>query len=98
MAVWGRTHYRLGANAIAGARPVLNDEWLAKPFRQPLTDQAREDVGCAARGTSDDDAHRSRRIGLRPSDARDDRECGSTRCQMQKLTARKFHGVMSRIV
>src|SRR5205823_2319878 len=39
-----------------------------------------------------DDAHRPRRIGLRPSDPRHGRERGSARCQMQKLpSARKFH-------
>jgi hypothetical protein len=78
MAVWGRTHYRLGANVIAATRPVLNDEWLAKPFRQPLTDQAREDVGCAAGSYSDDDAHWPRRISLCPRVSRHRRERYST--------------------
>jgi hypothetical protein len=30
---------------------------------------------------------------LRPSNARDRRQRGSTRCQMQKLAARQVHGV-----
>ena len=34
---------------------------------------------------TDDDAHRPRRIGLRPRDARDGRERGGARGQMQKL-------------
>jgi hypothetical protein len=38
-------------------------------------------------------AHRPRRIGLRPSNARDGRQRGSARCQMQKISAGKFHGV-----
>ena len=50
IAVGGRAHDRLGADIAAGTRPVLDDEWLAKPLRQPLTDQAREDVGRAAGG------------------------------------------------
>ena len=44
VAVRRRTHDRLGADIAAGARPVLDDEWLAEPLRQPLTHQAREDV------------------------------------------------------
>ena len=34
---------------------------------------------------ADDDAHRPRRIGLRPRDPRDGRQRGSARCQMQKM-------------
>ena len=42
--------------------------------------------------TANDDAHRPRRIGLRPSEARDGRERGSARGQMQKLSSvGKFH-------
>ena len=54
VAVGGRTHDRLGADIAAGARPVLDDEWLAEPLRQPLTHQARDDVGRAAGGKADD--------------------------------------------
>ena len=43
-------------------------------------------------GKADDDAHRPRRIGLRPRDARHGRQRGSARGQMQKLSAGKFHG------
>ena len=42
------------------------------------------------------DAHRPRRIGLRPCDARHGRQRGSARGQMQKLSAGKFHGVPSK--
>ena len=37
---------------------------------------------------ADDQAHRPRRIGLRPRDARHGRERGSARGQMQKLLRR----------
>ena len=50
IAVRRRTHDRLGGDIAAGARPVLDDELLAEPLRQPLTDQARDDVGRAAGG------------------------------------------------
>ena len=43
-------------------------------------------------GKADDDAHRPRRIGLRPRDARHGRQRGSARGQMQKLpSVGKFH-------
>jgi len=86
------THDRLGADIGAGTRPVLDDEWLAKSFRKPLPDQAGRDVDRSAGGKSNDDAYWPRRIGLRARDPRHDRECGSARCQMQKLAAGKFHG------
>src|SRR6266852_5309560 len=95
MAVGRRTHDRLGCDIGPRARPVVDDEWLAEPLRQPLTHQAREDVLRAAGGTADDKTHQPRRIGLRPCDPRRDRESGGACCQMQKLTAPKFHGVAS---
>ena len=42
-------------------------------------------------GKSDDDAHRPRRIGLRPCDARHDRQRGGARGQMQEFRVGKFH-------
>jgi len=49
MAVGGRTRHCLGGDVARSTRPVLNDEWLAETLRQPLTNQAREDVRRAAR-------------------------------------------------
>jgi hypothetical protein len=43
------------------------------------------------RGSTDDYAHRPRRVGLRESDARHRRQRGSTGGQMQKNSAGKFH-------
>src|SRR5215831_16549275 len=49
-------------------------------------------VGGAARRKTYDPAYRPRRVGLRPRDARDGRERGSARGQMQKLpSVGKFH-------
>ena len=70
IAIGGCLHDRLGTDIAAGTRPVLDDEWLAEPFRKPLTHQARENVGRPTGGKTDDDAHQARRIGLRPSEAR----------------------------
>jgi hypothetical protein len=58
----------------------LDDEWLAEPFRQRLTYQARDDLDYATGRKADDDAHRPRRIGLRPRKARHAWQRGSARC------------------
>src|SRR5215467_12596657 len=91
MAVGGRTRHCLGGDVARSTRPVLNDEWLAETLRQPLTNQAREDVRRAARGKADDDSHGPRRIGLRPCNSRDSRQRGRARCEMEKISAGKFH-------
>ena len=91
VAVGGRAHDGFGGDIAGGARPVLDDEWLAEPLRQPLAHQAREDVIRGTGGKADDQAHWPSRIGLRPRDARDGRKRGSARCQMQNSTAGKFH-------
>src|SRR6516165_7437973 len=69
----------------------FDDELLTEPLRQPLTDQACHDVECAGRSKRGDDAHRPRRIGLRPSEARHSRKRGSAGCEMQELATGKFH-------
>src|SRR6516225_5571838 len=91
VAVCGRANCGLGADIAAAARPVVDNELLAEPLRQPLSDQAREDVGRAGRGEWHDQTHRSRRIGLRPCDARHCGQRGSACCEMQELAAGKFH-------
>src|SRR5262245_5584795 len=92
VAVCRRAHDRFGTNIAARARPVLDDEWLAQPLGQPLTHRTGDEVVSAARADWHDQTHRPRRIGLRESEPRHARECGSTRGQMQKLsTVGKFH-------
>src|SRR5439155_732095 len=94
IAIGGRTDDGLGGDIAGSAAPVLDDEWLTEPLRERLTHQAYEDVRSAARGISNDAAHRPCRIGLRPPDPRDRRQRGSARGQMQKSTAGKFHGTL----
>src|SRR5262249_5527090 len=91
IAVGGRTHDRLGGDISAGAWPVLDDDLLTKPVRQPASDQASHNVGASARRKAHDDVYGARRIGLRPRDPRYGRQRGSTGCQMQKISAGKFH-------
>ena len=93
MAVGGRTDDCLGGDLPLGTRSVLDDEWLAETLRQPLTNQAREDVGRTAGRKADHDTYRSRRIGLRPGDGRQRRERSNARGQMQKSSTGKCHGV-----
>ncbi len=95
VAIWQRPHDGLSSDIAAGARPVLNDELLTKPLGEPLTYYARDDVNRLARGKSDDNAPRPRRISLRRSDAREGWKRGSARGQMQKFATGKFHGVAS---
>jgi hypothetical protein len=82
----------LSGDIAARTCPVLDEKRLAELLRQPLTEQARGDVGSAASCKADDDAHRPRWIGLRPRVARQRRQCRSA-CQMQKFAAGKFHAV-----
>src|SRR5262245_16579930 len=91
MAVGGRTRHYLGGDLPLRARSILDDEWLAETLRQPLTNQAREDVGWTAGREADDDADRPRRVGLRESEARDYRQRGGARGQTEKISAGKFH-------
>src|SRR6516162_11608772 len=91
IAISRRIHDHLSSDVAAGARPVLNDEWLPGSLLQPLTHQAREDVVPAAGSIPDNPAHRSGRIGLRPRDARTSRQRGSAHGQMEKIAAGKFH-------
>jgi hypothetical protein len=74
MAIRWREHDGFGGDIAAGPGAVLDDEWLAEPVGQPLSEKPRKDVGRTTRCKADDDAHRPRRIGLRPSEARDGRE------------------------
>src|SRR5260370_32438274 len=79
VAVRGSANDGFGRYVGAGARPVLNDEWLAESLRQPWPQEARENIGCAARAEADDQVHRLRRVALRPCNARDSRQRGSAR-------------------
>jgi hypothetical protein len=84
-------HDAFGADIAAGARSVLNDERLPESLQQRLAHKPRDGVGCLAGRKRDDDAHRPRRIGLCPSEARGGRERGSARSQMQERAAGKVH-------
>src|SRR5260370_1429296 len=91
MSVGGRTQDRLGSDVAVSARTVFDDELLTEPLRQPLTYQARGNVGSSGWSIANDDAYRPRRIGLSPRDPRHGRQRGNARGEMQEFTAGKFH-------
>src|SRR5215831_17097836 len=66
----------LDPNIAAAAWTILNDELLAESLREPLADQSRSDVVQPTGRKGHDDAHRPRRIGLRPRYARYSRQRG----------------------
>jgi YD repeat-containing protein len=76
----------------------FGDQGLGEPLRQPLTHQTRGDVSGASGGIPDDQAYRSRGIGLRPRNPRNGRKRGSTRCQMQPSGAIAAAGLWSRAI
>ena len=66
VAVGRRAHDRFGADVAGAAGPVVDDDGLTEPLREPLADQAREHVTGAAGREADHDAHRSRRDRFAP--------------------------------
>jgi hypothetical protein len=84
----------LGTVHTAGAADVLDDDLLAQNFAHALRHEAAEHVLRSTGGEGNNHRDGSRRIRLRPSEARDDRECGSARDQMQKSTAGTFHDAL----
>ena len=85
------THDPAGTDGAAGPGDVLDQNGLTERCLHAFGERARDNVGRAARWERCDNGDRSRRIGLRPSKARDSRQRGSARGQMQKLSAGKFH-------
>jgi hypothetical protein len=91
IAVCRRTHDRLYTDIPATAGTVLDEELLTEALRQQLSNEARSNVVHATGCKWDNDAHRPRRIGLRESDPRHNRQRGSAGGEIQKISAGKFH-------
>ena len=73
----GRAYDTLGRNAGISSWPIFNNELLADPLGQPLSNEAGNDVCCASWGKPNHNADRPRRIRLRPCYARHRRQSGS---------------------
>src|SRR5262249_15268176 len=93
IAVGGSTYDRLCTDVGACSRPVLDDKWLAESLRQPLSDQAREDVGRIASGTRYNNAHSSGGIRLRPSNMRDPGSTAAPAARCSKFRRGSFMSV-----
>ena len=63
----------------------------AEAPRQPIADQAGDDVNGAAAGKADEDFHRPVRIVERQGSARNGRQRGSACCQTQEFATGKVH-------
>src|SRR5262245_7632883 len=85
-------HECLRGNVAARTRPVLDEELLAEPLRQPLADEARVCVVDPARRKAGDDPHRTRRVALRGGKTRRRPHRGGGRGEMQKVSAWECHG------
>jgi hypothetical protein len=75
------------ADIAAGAGYVFDVELFSEVLRQSLCDEAGDYVRRTGGRVGNDYAHRPRRIDLRPSEARDGRQRGSARCEMEKISA-----------
>ena len=93
VAIRRRMGGEFGADIVVAAGPVLGNEGLTELIREPLRQHAGDDIGRTAGGRSDDDAHRPRRIGIRPRGRDHGVERRDARSPAQKLTAANFHGV-----
>ena len=84
---------RFGADIVARARLILDDELLAQPFRQPLRHDARRDVRAPAGSVGNDPTHRPVRVVERCGAADPaPREDGQTRGETAGKIHRRGHG------
>src|SRR5262249_27548824 len=88
------THDPAGTDGAAGPGDVLDQNGLTERCLHAFGERARDNVGRAARWERCDNGDRSRRIGLRPCDARHGRQRGRARWEMQKISAGKFHSAL----
>src|SRR5262249_52424121 len=84
-------------DVAASTADVLDVELFPEMLGQALRDQAAEYIRRTTGRVWNDHTHGACRIGLRPGDPRDDRQRGSARCQMQELSAGKFHEISLRL-
>jgi hypothetical protein len=86
-----RSDHGLGGNVAGGPGPVLDDELLAESRGQLLTNYARNNVASSSGSKTNYKTNQPYRVDLRSRNSGGGREHGSTRCQMQKSSAGRFH-------
>src|SRR5262249_27561500 len=79
------------ANASIRARHILDDNRLTERRSKTFANHAPEQIREPATRQRHDNRNWPGRIGLRPSNTRRGRERGSARCEMEKISAGKFH-------
>ena len=94
VAVRRRARDRLQGKIAAAARPVFDDDRLAEPLRQPLADQARDDVGRAAGADENHNGDGAGRIGLRAAGTWQGGQCAAGGRELQKSTAMNGHDAL----
>lgn len=90
--VWQRSHDEFSADVTRRAGTVINDDLLTKTLGQALRSQARDNVGRKTGGETNDQVHRSCRIGLCSYDRRPDKQRNGARCAIEHTSTVKFHG------
>src|SRR5262245_65475130 len=86
----------LDPNDAAGAAAIVDNDLPAELLTELSGNGAADQVVSSACWKWNDESHRPRRIGLRPSEARHGWQRGSGRDQMEQLSAGKVHGKSSR--
>ena len=81
------------ADIAASTAYVLDVKLFPEMLGQALRDQAAEYIRRTTGRVWNDHTNGSCRIGLRSCNPRHGRQRGSAHCQMQKISAGKFHGV-----
>src|SRR5262249_53767449 len=92
VAIRSRAGDAAGADAPIRPADVFDDDGLSKRTSHAFGKYPANCIGNATPRERHDHRDGARRIGLRPYHGREGWQRGSTRGQLQKLTARKFHG------
>src|SRR5262249_28371170 len=86
-----------GCDVAAGARPVVDHEWLAEDLLELAAEDAREHVARAARREGDDEGHGPRGIirragGHHSARQQNQREQNARRCSRHRSFCRPTNG------
>src|SRR5262249_43885444 len=93
--IWRGAHRASRPDGAAGANDIFDNDVLTEGARHVLAYDAGSEIERAASGERHDQCDRTRGKGLRLSDPLDGWDSGSTRYEMQKISAGKFHGGLS---
>src|SRR5262249_43615925 len=98
VAVVGRAGGSSNADAAIRASYVFDDDGLTERRPHPLTHDTPYRIRSSAGSERYNHRDWSRRLGVRPSEVRHARQRGGARCQMEKISAGKFHLILPHII